>query len=140
MSPRKPVDERVASFLALLGEKIRSRSFTELEVQETLGWERSHFNQLKTGARGLRIEEVLQVLGVIGVEPKVFFAELYGPPPAAEEPRVELAEVTSVVDSIVNLLVENQVITAGELTRAVAARAGRPLLPGDGESTPKPGL
>ena len=52
MSPPN-VAERVASLLALLCEKIRRRSYTELEVQETLGWERSHFKQLKTGHKGL---------------------------------------------------------------------------------------
>ena len=101
--------------------------------------------------------EVIQVLDAIGVEQKTFFTELYGLPsragardaeapkaeaPKAEQAYAELAEIASVVESIVDLLVANGAFTAGELTRmiaarAVMARAGDPLLPEVGDSAPK---
>ena len=58
----------------------------------------------------------------IGVDPDAFFAELYGltagPLPS------ELAELQAMIGSIVNLLVKNDVVTAGAVARAVAAHSG----------------
>ncbi|MEM7353121.1 MAG: helix-turn-helix transcriptional regulator [Acidobacteriota bacterium] len=57
--------------------KIRERGFTQLEVQEALGWGRSYISQLLTKQKSLRIEQVLLILNVIGVEASDFFDELY---------------------------------------------------------------
>ena len=63
--------------LTLLRNKIRERGFTQLEVQEALGWGRSYISQLLTKQKSLRIEQVLLILNVIGVDPSEFFGELY---------------------------------------------------------------
>ncbi len=141
MNPPPAVDESVAPFLTLLGEKIRQQGFTELEVEEALSWDPSHIRQLASELEGLRVAEVLQVLGALGVEPSALFTKLYGTPPEAEAPgtdvmRAEIAELTALVDTLVHLLVRNEVVTAGELMRAVAVRAGEPLLPVAEESRP----
>ena len=128
MSASPAIDEKVAPFLALLVEKIHQQTFTERDIEEVLGWKRQHIDQLKDGIQGLRVAEVIQVLDTIGVEPKAFFAELYGLPssraerPDAELARAELAEIARVVESIVDLLVANGALTAGELTRVIATR------------------
>ncbi len=135
-APPKTAHELVAPFLTLLGRKIREQCFTELEIEDVLGWAKGHIRQLNLGLKGLHFDQVLSILGVIGVEPAAFFAELYSMPPRDVGPRGELAELSAMADGLVNLLVENERITAGELARAVAARAGRDLLPEAGECQP----
>lgn len=124
MSPPRAVAKSVAPFLALLGEKIRQRGFTELEVEEALSWDRAHLQQLMVGLKNLHVDEMHQILGVIGVEPKEFFADLYGRTPRNEWPQSELTELSALADSLANLLVKNGVVTASEMARAVAASAG----------------
>jgi len=63
--------------LTLLRNKIRERGFTQLEVQEALAWGRSYISQLLTKQKSLRVEQVLLILNVIGVDPGEFYAELY---------------------------------------------------------------
>lgn len=63
--------------LTLLRNKIRERGFTQLEVQEALSWGRSYISQLLTKQKSLRVEQVLLILEVIGVEPGEFYGELY---------------------------------------------------------------
>ncbi len=128
MNPPKAVTKLLAPFLTLLGRKIREQGFTELEVEEALGWGKSYIRQLMTGRKGLRVDQLLSILGVIGVEPKAFYAELYGMAPRIEGLRVELTELSLLVDSLTDLLVEKEMVTANELKRAVAARKGKPLL------------
>ncbi len=130
MKPPETVHELVVPFLALLGKKIHEQTFTDLEVEEVLGWDRGHIQQLMTGRKSLHVEEVLSILGVVGVEPGEFFAELYGLPPRVETPRAKLAELSTLADGLADLLVRNGLVTASELARAVAARAGKDLLPG----------
>ena len=64
--------------LTLLRNKIRERGFTQLEVQEALGWGRSYISQLLTKQKSLRVEQVLLILNVISVSPADFYAELFG--------------------------------------------------------------
>ncbi len=130
MSP-PTVDDLVQPFLAMLDRKIRERGFTRLEVEETLGWSRNHIYWLTAGSKRLRVEEMLSMLSVLGVEPGEFFAELYAEPPEAEGLGAMLQELSALADGLVNLLIENGLITAGELARATAARAGQELPPDD---------
>lgn len=74
MSSAEKELERV---LTLLRNKIRERGFTQLEVQEALSWGRSYISQLLTKQKSLRVEQVLLILEVIGVDPGEFFGELY---------------------------------------------------------------
>jgi len=71
------VERELDRVLTLLRNKIRERGFTQLEVQEALGWGRSYISQLLTKQKSLRIEQVLLILNVIGVDPSAFFSELY---------------------------------------------------------------
>ncbi len=73
---------------------------------------------------------MLSILGVIGVEPGEFFAELYAMPPRTDRPHAMLPELSALADGLANLLVRNGLVTASELARAVAERAGKDLLPG----------
>lgn len=66
--------------LTLLRNKIRERGFTQLEVQEALSWGRSYISQLLTKQKSLRVEQVLLILEVIGVDPGEFFGDLYSFP------------------------------------------------------------
>ena len=71
------VEHDVDRVLTSLRNKIRERGFTQLEVQESLSWGRSYISQLLTKQKALRLEQVLMILDVIGVDPCDFFGELY---------------------------------------------------------------
>ncbi len=69
--------EEVDRMLITLRNKIREKGFTQLKVQADLKWGRSYISQLLTKQKSLRVEQVLQILDVIGIEPAEFFAELF---------------------------------------------------------------
>ena len=71
------VQAEIDRVLTLLRNKIRERGFTQLEVQEALSWGRSYISQLLTKQKSLRVEQVLLILNVIGVDPAEFYSELY---------------------------------------------------------------
>ena len=133
------VDRQVDRVLTLLQDKIRGRGFTQLQIQEALGWGRSYISQLVTKQKSLRVEQVLLILQVIGIEPADFFAELYlqgggpragawgGPPPLRNEQVEEiqhgLAETRALLSSLLKALTERGVISREDLS-AAAASAG----------------
>lgn len=152
------VEKELDRILTLLRNKIRERGFTQLEVQDTLGWGRSYISQLLTKQKSLRVEQVLLILSVIGVDPADFFSELYHFVPMdlsirnldeyAERPRVRpmrgmgfglgmrsrredadhlnVNEVRGMLHSLVQLLVDKQVIEDDELTKAIVDSDVRP--------------
>ena len=118
----RQVEAEVDRYLILLGNKIRQQGFTQLEVQESLGWGRSYISQLLTKQKSLRIEQVLLILNVIGIEPTEFFAELYpGAVPYAagsaldEEQQRAFQELRALLDSVVKLLLKKRLVTDKEL-------------------------
>ncbi len=130
------VEPEVDRCLTLVRNKIRERGFTQLQVQEALGWGRSYISQLLTKQKALRVEQVLLILSVIGVDPAEFFGELYrlsappgayAPPPPdleAAQLRRELEGLRAMVQGVADLLLRESLITAGDLSAAVA-EAGR---------------
>lgn len=140
------VEKEVNRVLTLLRNKIREKGFTQLQVQEALGWGRSYISQLLTKQKSLRVEQVLLILDVIGVDPAGFFAELYyvaGPvysegarapgfartAAAGDSPEVsdDFDEMRSLVRGLVWLLIEKELIDVDELTTAVKSRKDGPL-------------
>ena len=154
ITPVREVERQLDRILTLLRNKIRQRGFTQLEVQEVLGWGRSYISQLLTKQKSLRVEQVLLILNVIGVDPADFFAELYyaprmrgvfragdrrpGPVRGAhgEEELAGFEEMRSWVRGLVWLLVDKEVIDVDELTDAVKTRKDGPLA---GEPDPDEG-
>ncbi len=65
----RQVDAELDRYLTLIRNKIRQRAYTQLEVQRELRWGRSYISQLLTKQKGLRVEQVLLILKVIGVDP-----------------------------------------------------------------------
>ncbi len=132
------VEPEVDRYLTLLRNKIRERGFTQLEVQETLGWGRSYISQLLTKQKALRVEQVLLVLNVVGIDPREFFQELYamqlypgaGRPVAdAEEDarlRRKLENLRAMVHGLADLLLGEQVISAEDLSIAVETAGRQP--------------
>jgi Helix-turn-helix len=135
------VDNEVERYLTLLRNKIREKGFTQLQVQEALSWGRSYISQLLTKQKSLRVEQVLLILDVIGVEPADFFAELYYYPGAAGggwrstgghgQGGHPLAggfeEMRAMVRGLVWLLIDKEMIDADELTETVKAHKDDPL-------------
>ncbi len=125
MKSPEPADERIIPVLDLLRKKIHEQGFTEPEVAEALNWRETYFEDLRSGTRGLRIDDLVSILDAIGIEARAFFTELYGPPPKSTDPPAELADLAAVVDRITELLIENGHFTAGELARTTAAHVAR---------------
>ncbi len=127
------VEPEVDRFLTLIRNKIRERGFTQLQVQETLGWGRSYISQLLTKQKALRVEQVLLVLNVVGIDPGEFFQELYATSfyqgsaapvkDAAAEAKLrrELENLRSLVHGLADLLLGEKVISAEDLSVAVDA-------------------
>ncbi len=96
----RSIEREIDRYLTLLRNRIREKGFTQLEVQEALGWGRSYISQLLTKQKTLRLEQVLLILNVIGADPATFFAELYplagagGAPPTRQPYPVALNSST----------------------------------------------
>ena len=142
MTAMLQVDSEVDRYLTLLGDKIRGRGFTQLEVQQALGWGRSYISQLVTKQKSLRLDQVLLILGVIGIEPADFFTELYHPQrfyasaPARPDPgqamvSEELPRLKAYVQSVQEILVQKGLVGADELEE-IAADARRGAAGDDG--------
>ncbi len=135
------LSREVDRYLTLLRNKMRDKGFSQLEVQDALGWGRSYLSQLMTRQKKLRVDQVLAVLDVIGVTPVEFFAELYwhaGVPPAgsplpapATNP-ADFAETRASVQGVIKLLLARQIITPEELAAATRVPEGAPA----SDSTP----
>ncbi len=124
----REVERQLDRILTLLRNKIRQRGFTQLEVQEALGWGRSYISQLLTKQKSLRVEQVLLMLNVIGIDPAAFFAELYPPQNSAylarsagypAAPQGDYREAQALLRGLVDLLVQREIISAEELSAAV---------------------
>ena len=136
--PMRQVDAEVDRYLVLLGNVIRQRGYTQLEVQQELRWGRSYISQLVTKQKSLRVEQVLLILGVIGIDPAEFFAELYAPPaalytvsgpaPARVDPGQPQAHQRDFQElrALLGLLVEKWVISGEKLRVAVEAAEREP--------------
>ena len=72
------VEQEIERILFHLREKMRQKDWSQLEVQEELGWGRSYISQLMTQQKMLRVEQISEILRVIGVAPAQFYMELYG--------------------------------------------------------------
>ena len=134
------VQPEVDRYLTLLRNKIRERGYTQLQVQEALGWGRSYISQLLTRQKALRIEQVLLILSVIEVDPREFFGELYlasairypQPSPQAAEATGKLGQevqtLRTLVHGLTDLLLAERLVTSEDLSAAVEAAGSEPEL------------
>ena len=141
-TPMRQTDAEVDRYLTLLRNRIRQQGFTQLEVQQALGWGRSYISQLLTKKKCLRLEQVLLILKVIGIEPVEFFRELYGQPGApyaasraaqrpveprqADEQQREFQELRAQLHGLVGLLLRKKLITSRDLRAAAVAAEQEP--------------
>ncbi len=134
----RKIDRDIDLILARLRHLIRERGYTQMEVQDNLGWGRSYISQLLTRQKSLRFEQVLLILNVVDVKPEIFFADVYqlgethrprrraghGAPPTvadsdASPPRAELRRLKLMADGLVYLLTKKGLITAADLAAAI---------------------
>ncbi len=127
----RQVDREIDRYLALLRRKITERGFTQLEVQKALGWGRSYISQILNRNKALRVEQLLLIFNVIGVDPAAFFGELHdleAPPGPAPRPtglpapagkteslRREIEQAEELLQALIKLLLKKQIITARDL-------------------------
>lgn len=132
------VDKEVDRMLKLLREKIRDQGFTQLKVQQALGWGRTYISQLFRKQKSLRFDQILQILEVIEVDARDFFSEFYylsngeigklypfsGTRPAVTQSWADEAVRAegnqSVALGVARLLLDKGVITKEELDAVVA--------------------
>ncbi len=109
--------------LTLLRNRIREHGFTQLEVQEQLGWGRSYISQLLTKQKALRLEQVLLILQVIGASPEEFFTTLFRRAAPrerqaahryAQRPLSGPGHVQAHLDSLIGMLESKGLLTASE--------------------------
>ena len=138
---RRTVDRDLYRIITALRNRIRAQGYTQLEVQEVLGWGRSYISQLLTRQKALRIEQILQILLVINVAPADFFDEIYPfgdafsparpqparpgrrrakSSPAYDDLRNGLRRLRRSYDGIVRVLIRKNLITEDDLAAAVA--------------------
>ncbi len=133
----RKIDRDLDRILSHLRQLIRERGFTQMEVQEILGWGRSYISQLLTKQKSLRLEQVLMILNVIRVKPEAFFAEIYqygepyrphrrvSPVPFltdgldASAPAAELRRLRALSLGLVSVLQKKALINASELAQAI---------------------
>lgn len=143
--------QEVDRVLHLLRSRIHERGFTQLRVQEALGWGRTYISQLLRKQKSLRFDQILQILEVIEVEPAEFFADLYELPTDESEPvipaprtirdtvsqlaafhqrldasRPEARELHTAVLGLVRLLVGKELIEPEEYGASIVAFGGFP--------------
>ncbi len=137
----RTVERDIERILTLLQARMRDRGYTQLEVQESLGWGRSYISQLVNKNKSIRIEQVLMILNVIGDKPEDFWAEIYpsgafglpkrarhGVPrhaapwqPDASDDAAVLADLRrsrKLLEGVVTVLARKNLITAAELEGA----------------------
>lgn len=136
MQKKLTIERDLGRILTALRNRIREKGFTQLEVQEVLGWGRSYISQLLTEQKTLRIEQILLILNVIDVDPADFWAELYQfgqfsdaparrsrrPAPFAAEKEsmlTDLHRIGGLVKGVVGVLVSKNLITTQDFDAAV---------------------
>ncbi len=114
-------EQGVDGYLALLRTKMRQQGFSQLEVQQALSWGQSYVSQILNRQKKLRVDQVLATLGVIGVEPREFYAELYelsldrdSRPESGDDLRRQVRDVRRLMRRMVKLLVRKKVVSAKE--------------------------
>ncbi len=134
------VAREIDRLLAHLRSRVATSGWTQIEIQERLGWGRSYISQLFGKQKLIRVGQVLAMLSVIGVESSTFYLELYrptklgeaaptSPAVAAEDTsqlRREVRELKALVLRMARLLEGKEILTREELTPAVAVAKGRP--------------
>jgi transcriptional regulator with XRE-family HTH domain len=130
------VEKEVDRMLKLLREKIRDKGFTQLKVQEALGWGRTYISQLFRKQKSLRFDQILFILQVIEIDAGLFFAEFYAlPHPELDEedrrydrralryarpatPSPEIEDLREMVDAMTRLLIQKGFLDPTELDDA----------------------
>ena len=144
------VDLEVRRTLDLLRKVLRRQGFTQITVQEALGWGRTYISQLLRRQKSLRYDQILTILEVIDYPSEEFFIELFeledyfrsrpprppGEPPAPQPPpkpakasRAPLREVgvrlRSLADPLVQTLVAKGLVGSEEYRTSLRVFVGR---------------
>ncbi len=129
----RDIDRDLDRILGRLRTLIPERGFTQLEVQEVLGWGRSYISQLLTRQKAARLDQVLVILKVLDVDPGAFFAEIYRfdesgarfskqlPVRSLESSRlrIEVSRLRLLADGLISVLQEKALISASDLAQAI---------------------
>ena len=135
----RTVDRDLDRVVTHLRHRIRERGYTQLEVQEVLGWGRSYISQLLTRQKSLRLDQILQILNVINLDPAEFWAEVFQfgqfsdvrpgrqgrregravPTPETDTTMLDdLRRIRALLDAVVSVLAGKNLLTTGELDAA----------------------
>lgn len=74
----RKTDRDLEKLRFLLRHLIAESGWTQTEIQRRCGWGGGALSQMLNGRKSLKMEAVLTLLGVLGVEPGRFFAQLFG--------------------------------------------------------------
>ncbi len=121
------IEQQLDRILIFLRSAIHDSGMTQLEVQEQLKWGRSYISQLVTKQKNLRVDQLLDILNITGVEPGDFWREVYQGYGAEKadisrpsQGRRETEASNATVQGLCRLLVEKQIISEDELLEVVS--------------------
>lgn len=129
--------------MELLEEKIKETRGTYREVEKELSWGRSYISGMFRGSKEVRLDQVLLILGAIGIKPSDFYCELYGIHQEVHGKHAGDTEsksgyrcgavggtrkMVATLQIIVRCLVEKNLITVEELTKYVEEEKPRDLI------------
>ncbi len=121
----RKIDRDIDRILTRLRNLIREQGFTQLGVQETLGWGRSYISQLLTKQKSLRLDQVLLILNVVGADPAEFFGEVYqlgehaAPSVDTDDVGAGLHRLGLLYEGLVDVVKRKHLISASDLAEAI---------------------
>ncbi len=101
-------EDWVDRLLLLLRSTMQTQGVSQLSVQESLGWGRTYISQLLRKQKALRFDQVLMILQTLEIEPKDFFAELFGIPAQTGPKHLTAKERQYLNQSLANALQTQQ--------------------------------
>ena len=90
MSDLNQTEVHLEKIVNLLRSKMKEGGFTQVAVQKELGWKSSYISQIFSSTKSLRVDQMLQILAVIGLDPADFFREIFEPSSQDLETRRQL--------------------------------------------------
>ncbi|MGL5077492.1 MAG: helix-turn-helix domain-containing protein [Waterburya sp.] len=110
--------------LKRLKESRKSKSLSQQEAAEKLGWDRTVICKIESGSRGLEIDELLQLANLYDVKPEYFIAK-HSSLFLTEEPLLDVLNILEKQENQSESIKEAILLIAGEAYKSDQISSGR---------------
>lgn len=110
--------------LKRLKESRKSKSLSQQEAAEKLGWGRTVICKIESGSRGLEIDELLQLANLYDVKPEYFIAK-HSSLFLTEEPLLDVLNILEKQENQSESIKEAILLIAGEAYKSDQISSGR---------------